>query len=253
MTDILASIIAILTNPTLWLILGIISVVAYGVLKTTKLNRLPGMKTPTSSAIVCAVLFLIFSGAISGLGSWGTGSLNKDSSSSWSVSNVQVATLSASVAGGTVALDSNNPYLINGRYTDAQANETASIYELNSSVFTIERSGDLKPDSCKVTVSSNDFNVDETTGLASTVPLNILQKDATTRAMTYIQSGTTQATTSSPQESTSIAFADGVATAQFTVTANIAESAHDALTQYSFRDVTIDVCGFPITYRVFRM
>lgn len=241
-----------LTNVWFWLILAGISVFGYGIIRSSPLKKVPIFNNKKTLLMVAIVGFLFASGVFSGLG-LGSLSTTPASVGGWSISDVQASTLSASVAGGSVALDANNPYLINARFTDAQANETTAIYEVNSSLFTIYRTGKLVADSCQVDISSPDYLINEVTGQQGSTPYNILEKDATGRYKTYFKSGTTQATTSDAQGKISISFAEGVSSAQFTMLSNVDEESHDALNQYSFRDATINVCGFPETVRIFTM
>jgi len=239
-------------NPWFYVVVAVLMFTGW--LGIKRLFRgIPILKNKSYVYLICIIGFLLVGGA-SYLGissNWGTASLT--SVSAMRITNIQITGLSPSAAGGTTTLDANNPYLIHVRQTDAQANETSIIYELNSSKFTITRSGDLKAASCLVKIYSADWLIDETTGQQGSTPFNILEKDATGRYKSYLADSTTWATTSDSQGEVQVAFAEGVATKTFTMLMNVEETAHDALNQYSSRDVTLDVCGTPVIVKFTRM
>jgi len=234
-------------STTFWLILLGIAVLGYGIVRSTPLRKLPVFNNKRTLTIV-AIAGLIFASGI--LGSMSFGSLA--SAADVSISDLQVTTNFAvdGVAGGSIAENSNVGDLIDARYTDAQANETSAVDEIDTGIITVTRVGSLAPTSCAVKAHYDSYASEKTP--SDGVRYSIVEQDAMGQPAIYLKSGAA-ATTSAPKGSTMLAFADGSATATLGVLINVDEEGHDALSTYSYRDVTVDVCGKPYVFRVWRM
>jgi hypothetical protein len=166
------------------------------------------------------------------------------------ISDLQVTTNFLSDGGCTMAEDNNVDDLWNIRCTDAQLNETASVYEADTGIITVRRIGDLEPDSCPVVASVSSFGSEKTPGDGNVY--KIVEETTLSELEVYLNAGGA-ATTSSPKGSTVLHFAEGDADQTLGVLIEGEESAHDQLNQYSYKDVTIDVCGKPYIFRIHRM
>jgi hypothetical protein len=200
--------------------------------------------------IAALIGFLVTSGGFGLFGSLGTGSLSGATASAVYVSDMQITTTFLTDAGGTVAENQNVDDLLDIRLTDAQANETSDFYELDTGLLTVTRTGSLEPTSCQVRCIVPPVYEDESSPDGTTY--NILERDTLGKYECYLKSGGA-ATTSSQKEMTSLVFADGDADQTLGVALEVDEEGHDALNQYSYRDVTIDVCGAPYTMRIHKM
>lgn len=234
-------------SPTFWFVLFAIALLAPGILKSTRLSRLPIFGNRKTLMVIAVVGFLVTSGIFGSFGSWGTASM---AGAGVTITDLQVTTNFLTDAGGTTAENTNTDDLWDVRTTDAQANETTDVYEVDTGVITLTRSGNLEPMSCPVRCimppryeneAGNDGN-----------DYNILEIKADGTYECYLNDGSA-ATTSSPRMETQIAFAEGDAVEELGVALEVDEEGHDALEQYSYKDVIIDVCGKPYTFRIHRM
>jgi hypothetical protein len=242
---------SILSSPLLWGALLALGLFAWGTVRSF-VKGIPIVNKRSSYLFITAVVLLLVSGMLQG---FSLGSLTGASAAvtGWSVSDVKLSNLGTNVVGGTIAVDSTDAKLVNLRMTDAQANETTSNFEVNTSIFTVTRSGELPADSCIITVTTQDYSISQVTGAQSATPYNILEKDVDGKVQAYLKSGTVQASSSDYQVTMPLAFTEGSASAQFTLTAEIDEESHDALLQYNSKDIQVDVCGTPVVIRAFRM
>jgi hypothetical protein len=239
---------SIIYSPWTWGILLAVYVLAYGMVRSTGLSKLPlfGNK---NLMIIVAIVGLLFTMGF--LGSIVGGTVG--ASSSFGITRLDVTQAFTTGAGGTIAVDSNTPNLINVRLTDAQSNETTGINEVNGTgIITVTRSGDLKAASVPITCTSTDYFKNEVTGQTSASAYSILEKNNLGLKACYIKIGGV-ATSSDVRESNTLAFAEGVSTGTFGVMMDVDEESHDALTQYSYRDVTVNVGEQKYTFRIWRM
>jgi len=246
--DIVSTLTAILKSPLFYGGVLVLTLFSYATIRRFT-RRIPFLKQKKMLMLVAGIGLASTLGLLASLGFGSTGSMTPGV---WAISEVQITGLD-DTNGGTVAVDGSNPYLINVRQTDAQANETALNYEVNQSTFTIQRTGELVADSCRVCISSAEYIKNEVTGQDGTNPYNILEKDVAGRYKTYLNDASTAPTTTDSQGCANVAFAEGVASETFTMIVNVDEESHDALLQYSSRDATLDICGFPVVLSFRRM
>jgi hypothetical protein len=242
----------IFTNPTFYLVFGVIAFFGYSMIKSTPLKKLPVFNDRKTLLIASIIGFLIFSGVFSSLGiaDWGTGSL----AGSLVVSDLQIVTTHQTDNGGTLAVNANVDDLLDCRFTDEQSNETTLIEEINGTgVIAVTRTGALPADSCTVRAIIPPKFQDESAPNGNY--FSIVEEDSLGVPEVYIEasSSSTGASLNSPKETTTLAFAEGVARGYVSVMIEIDEEGHDALNQYSYKDVVLDVCGKPYTYRIHRM
>lgn len=241
----------IFTNPTFYLIMAGIALFAYSMVRSTGLSKVPMFNSRRSLLIVAIGGFLITSGVFASLN---LGSLSTPSGAATGVqvSDLQVTTaFTTDGAGATApAENANQDDLIDIRLTDANVTETGGEEELYTGIITVTRTGSLEPASCQVkTIMPADY-ADEAGDDGRRY--NILEKTTTGQWESYLNSGGA-ATINSPKTQTAIAFADGAATGTLGVAMEVDEEGHDALNQYSYKDVVIDICGKPFTFRFHRM
>jgi hypothetical protein len=238
-----------LNNPTFWLILSGVMLFGYS-LFSGLIKKVPVLGSMNRKTLVMIGIggFLVTSGILGGImGSAGTGSLAEQG---FVISDLQVTTTFTSDGGASPVENANVDDLIDVRLTDAQANETAGIEEIYSGVITVTREGSLEPMSCAVrTVMPADF-ADEAGDDGRRY--NILEKTTTGDWESYISDGAA-ATINSPKDHGTLTFADGASTQTIGFALEIDEEGHDALNQYSYKDVVYDICGKPFTFRLHRM
>lgn len=240
-------------SSTFWLVLLALSIFGYGIIRATPLRKLPIFNKRKTLMWVSVAGLLIVSGW---LGSFGLGSLSPVSASDWSVTNLQVTTAFNDTSNGTsiVTENSNVDDLIDVRATDEQVSETTSgDFELGNGVVMVTRTGGLGADSCTVRCVVPPKFEDESAPTGQVY--GILEEDNIGTPECYLNaaSSSTAAATTSPKEVTSLAFDEGVAIGYVGVALEVEETGHDALDQYSYKDVVVDVCGKPFTFRVHRM
>jgi hypothetical protein len=235
-----------------WVILTAVTFFSYSTIKSTPLKRLPIFNNRKMLLIAGIVGIVLTSGVFTGLGVLGTGSLL--GASGIVISDIQVTTAHGNNTASVLSESSNFDDLLDIRLTDAQVAETASFLEINGTgVLTVTRTGDLKASSCQVrALLPADF---EDESAPTGTKYNIVEKTALGEYEVYIEtaSTSTSASTSSPKETTTLAFAEGVAKGFVSVVIEIDEEGHDALNQYNSKDIMLDICGKPYIYRVHRM
>lgn len=233
-----------------WLILTLIAVFGYGLIRTMPfLRRIPIINNRRTFILLAVVGLILTSGWLT---DFGLGSLSP--AGAWAISDLQVTTTFLTDAGGTATENSNQDDLMDLRFTDAQANETTDVYELDTGVITVTRAGALPADSCTVTCMVPPKYQDESAPTGQVY--SVLEESAIGESECYLMgaSSATAATTSSPKETTSIPFAEGVAVGYLGVALEVDEEGHDALDQYSYKDVIVDFCGQEhYTFRIHRM
>lgn len=118
---------------------------------------------------------------------------------------------------------------------------------IDDGVWLVTRSGSLSPASCQVKVIKPPrYDISDTT-------YHIVDEDANTGVMyAYIYTGTTTdaADGTHPKETNMIAFDEGVSTAYVSVNITLDETGFDPLTQYDYKDIHVDICGYPYVFRV---
>ncbi len=131
--------------------------------------------------------------------------------------------------------------------------ETTGFTEVSNGTITVTRIGSLEANSCKVTCIVPPEFEDESAPNGNT--FLILEEDNLGVPECYIATSNSAvvASVNDPKGSTSLAFAEGVALGYVSVVLEVNEEGHDALDQYGFKDVTVDICGKPFTYRLHRM
>ncbi len=239
-------------SPMFWAVVTGIGLFAYGVIAPI-FKRVPILNNKSAFMWIGIIGLLLTTGILGSMSIFGTGSVAQSSigSKGFVISDIQLTTSFASSGGCTLAENSNQDDLLDIRCTDAQANETASIFEINNGILTVTRQGDLKPMSCPVVArTTKNYGSETTPGDGNT--FTILEVTTLGLLEAYLGDGA-NATTTSPLERTSLTFAEGDATQTLGVLLEVDEDAHDNLNQYSYRDVVLDVCGKPYTLRAHRM
>lgn len=118
---------------------------------------------------------------------------------------------------------------------------------IDTGVFLVTRSGALPPASCEVRVIKPPrYDISDTT-------YHIVNEDDTTgimEARVYTGSSTSGADMTHPKETNMLAFDEGVASGYVSFNISIDETGFDPLTQYDYKDVRVDLCGYPYVYRI---
>lgn len=230
---------------TLWLVVALLFYTAIRPL----VKRIPIIGNK-SMLILAGIIGIIVTSPI--LGTFGTASMNRPA-------RVRIADLQVTTdfsGNCTNTMNSNDDDLLDVRCTDAQANESTAWYEVDTGIITVFRDGDLSPASCKVKVTTDEGYSSERTpgdGTAYTV----VEENTLGELEVYLEakkSGSgAAASSSSPKEQTVLEFDEGISQAHLGVVLDTDEGGHDALNQYSYKDVVINICGKPFTMRVHRM
>lgn len=185
------------------------------------------------------------------LGGFGTGSLDRVSGmpGGFKVSDLQVTTAFTSDAGPAPAENANIDDLIDWYAYDTNVTETAASEEIYTGVITVTRAGELDPYSCKVSAILPQSYADEAGDDGRRY--NIIEKTTTGYYEVYLADGAA-ATINSPKQSTMLSFSDGEAATTLGVVMEVDEEGHDALNANSHKDVILNVCGKPFTFRIHR-
>lgn len=234
-----------------WLVVLGLMVFVPGIIRVVTslpiLRRVPW----TTWMMVCIGALIITSGVFGGI-KWPTGSLTK--TSGFMITDLQETTSFATDISGSVAANANQDDLWDVRLTDAQANETSGYYELDDGVLTVTRTGDLTAMSCPVVATTSTFGSEKTPGDGN--QYKIVEETTLGELEVYLRtcsSASCASATTYPKGATSLAFDEGVSLGYVGVLIEVEESAHDQLNQYSYKDVVVDVCGKPATFRIHRM
>jgi hypothetical protein len=234
-------------NVWFWTIMLGIGVLAYGVIRPIT-KRLPIINRKV--IIYGSIAGILFTSGI--IGQLGFGSVAK-STDTVNIVDLQVTT--AFAGNGSHADDTIIDDLHHIRLTDAQAVETAGSYELSTGIITVFRQGNLDPTSCPVVCSTTEGYAHESS--PDGTQYTILEETSTHELECYLnaqKSGSgAAATTSSPKERTVLEFDEGISKAHLGVALEVDEEGHDALAQYSYRDVIVNICGKPYTFRITNM
>lgn len=241
--DIVNMIVALFSNIYFYVALVAMGLTGIGMryLRKVNLNK--------KKVLLIGALGFLFASGLFSLAMFGVGSVGGGSSSGVHISQLQTTT--AYVAGATTAL---------GLATDAGTDDTKMsdfyVYETNvtgdaaaiqNGVFLVTRSGDLPAASCPVRVlkpASYDI---------SDVTYRIVVQDQDTGVMTaYVHTGSSSAAASpsDPKETNQLAFAEGVSQGYISYNITIDETGFDPLTQYDYKDIVTDNCGYQYVFRI---
>lgn len=238
-----------LKNPYFWVTLFGLAVVGWGVLSKV-FKYFPILRNRNTVIMIAIGGFLFTSGIFAAMG---FGSVGSSQDPKVYISDLQVTT---DFAGNcTIAESGITDDLVEVRCTDANAVETADALELSTGVITVTRRGDLVPMSCPVVASTvRDYESEATPGDGT--KYTILEQTTKGELEAYIRTCSTSSCASAttyPKEKTDLAFDEGVSTGYVGLVLEVDEDAHDNLNQYSYRDVVLNICGKPMTFRVHRM
>lgn len=237
-----------LQNPITWVVVVFVAMMGYRFVPRA-LKRFPIVNNKRTLAIVGLIMLAWTLGLFASLGSWGTASV---AGTGIAVTDLQVTTdFNTSTNGSSmISENSNQDDLIDARFNDAHTSESASQYEIHEGLITVTRAGDLSPNSCPVTAIVPPKYEDESAPTGQTY--NIVEQDNIGNYEVYLADGAA-ASASSPKETVQLSFSDGEASTTLGVLMEVDEEGHDALDQYSYKDVVLDVCGKPYTFRIHRM
>jgi hypothetical protein len=227
-----------------------VALVAYGTIRSTPLGRLPIFNNKRTLTMV-SIIGLLFTLGIFGSIFKDTGSLTGDNPEGFYVSDLQVTTaFETDTCAGNVTANANIDDLYEVRLTDACSVETAASEEVVTGIITVFRKGSLDPYSCDVVAQIPEKFQDE--GAPNGNVFSIVETNSLGEPEVYLQNAGAGALTS-PKGATMLTFADGSATATLGVMIEVDEEGHDALNQYSYKPIVIDICGKPFTFNIHRM
>jgi hypothetical protein len=239
-------------NSTFWLVLAAIMLFGYGLVRSL-IKRIPvlGGINRRMWVIIAIVGFLVTSGALGTV--FGTAQTASLAGTGYTITDIQVTTAFTNESSSATDLteNANVDDLLDVRMTDADVDETATSEEVQTGVLTVTRSGNLDPSSCPVrTVMPPDY-ADEAGDDGRRY--NILEKTTVGEWEAYFEVNDGGAVITDEKDHASLTFTDGASTATLGVMLEIDEEGHDALNQYSYKDVILDICGKPFTFRIHRM
>lgn len=242
---------AIVSNPWFYVTLLGLAIFAYGTLRA--LTKVLPIKLTRTAVVMIAIVGVAITSGLFGANTFGTASLTPQSGVQ--IADLQVTTSFATDGDGNVSENTNVDDLVDIRLTDAQSNESSGIYDMDDGIITIFRSGELNAMSCPVIASTPAYASEVTPGDGSSY--KIVEETSLGELEVYLNakksgSGAAAATTS-PKEKTTLEFDEGISQAHLGVLIEVDETAHDNLNKYSYRDVVVNVCGKPMTFRVHRM
>jgi len=243
------TIISWVTNWPFYAIILLATVFAYGLVRKVT-RRIPIINRKRTLIIACILGIILTSGI---LGTFGFGALTDSGGAGWSISELQVTTAFTNASSADdISENSQVDDMIDARFVDAEVHEAAGAYEVNGTIL-VTRTGKLPADSCNVRCVIPPKFEDESAPTGTTYP--ILEETSKGEYECYLatSSSTVGATTSSPKEKASLAFAEGVSTGYVGIMLEVEETGHDALDQYSYKDVIVNVCGKPFVIRIHRM
>lgn len=232
-------------NWWFWVLFGLLAYM--GVFRRINiLRRLPILNNRRHALIVAVIGVVLTTGW---LGSVWTGSLTPAGQLS-DIQISQIHTTTAYVVGNTTATsivtDSgiDDTKMSDFYVTEGQVNGNAFV-ELG--VFQVIRSGNLDADSCQVEVIKPPrYDIDDTT-------YKLVNEDSNTGIMdAYVYTGSSSAAANGdePKEKNMLFFDEGVAVGYVAFNISLDETGIDPLTQYDYKDIHVDICGYPYTFRV---
>jgi hypothetical protein len=237
-----------------WVIWSLIAFLAYGAIKPF-IKKIPIINNQQAMIFVGIAGMLITSG-IFGTMSFGSVGGSK-LGGGVAVSDLQVTT---DFGGNCTVTPNNNQddlYDVRcGSIASANVSETAARYEVHSGIITVFRTGALNPISCPV-VASTVENYNSETSPGDGNKYTIVEETTLNELEVYLnakKSGSgAAASTTSPKERTTLEFDEGTSQAHLGVLMELDVAAMENINQYSYRDVTVNICGKPMTFRPTRM
>ncbi|MBI2670597.1 hypothetical protein HYX18_01295 [Candidatus Woesearchaeota archaeon] len=231
------------SNPWVWGILLAVALISYGTIKKF-FRKVPLLNNRTTTIWVAVIGIVLTTGLV---GSLGVSSLSsKPAAVGFAVTDLQFTTGPNGFC--TTATDSNVDDLVNVRCNGTQLSESSGNWELNNTIITVTRTGSLEPMSCTVRASTQrNYGSERTPGDGLTY--TVLETTTLGELEAYLSDGSA-ASSSSPKETTSLTFADGVATRTLGVNLEVANKSMSVLNQYSYKDVILDTCGKFATFRI---
>lgn len=237
----LDGLIALMSTFKFWLIWSLVVVFAWGFvgkyMKKVKISK------GFALTIGLVALFLSAGGtALLGMGSIGS------SASASTVTQLQT-TAAYTIANSTTASVSTDSGTDDTRmsvfYLDTgDINGDANI---TTGIFKVRRLGNLDPASCEVQVfKPARYEISDTT-------YHLVNEDASTGVMdawVHTAATTGAATEADPKGSNSLAFADGVDSGFVSFKISLDETGIDPMTQYDSKDINVNICGYPYTFRI---
>ena len=241
-----------LKNPVFWMIVLGINIVAWGVVSRF-LKGVPILRDKRSVFLIALGGLLLSTGGLASLGfalgGAETGSLGPGAQG-FVISDIQMTTAFQINSSGTALSENTNvPDLIDIRLNDGDSVETTGMVEVDTGLLTIRRQGSLAPSSCSVSVRLPPKYQDESAPDGTT--FQIVETDSLGVGEVYLGDGNT-GDVNDPKMESVLTFGDGVATVTLGVAIEVDEQGHDALDQYSYKDIIVDICGKPYTFRIHR-
>lgn len=238
--DIVNSLIVLMKSPKTWIIFIVLVLFAWGFFG----RYMRRMNISKGKALLIGVVALGLS--LGGASLLGVGTI----SSSSGVSIVQLQTTTAYSVSNTTS----NAVVTDTGFDDTKLSDfyvdegdINSDAEIGSGVFMVTRGGTLDPASCLVKLNKPPVYK------ISNTEYQIVNEDSMTGVMTaYVHTGTSSAvaTGADPKEKNMLAFDRGVATGYVSFNISLDETGFDPLTQYDYKDITANICGYKYTWRV---
>jgi len=208
--------------------------------------------------ILISLLGLAATSGVFGTMSFGSvGGSPRSSGSGVQIADLQVTT--AFSGNCTNAANNNIDDLIDVRCNATDTtfiSENSAHYETDTGIITVFRTGDLPAMSCPVVASTQEgFSSERSPGDGN--KYTIVEETTLGELEVYLNakksgSGAAAATTS-PKERTTLEFDEGASQAHLGVLIEADVDAAKQLTQYSSKDVVVDICGKPFTFRITQM
>lgn len=233
------------SSPIFWIVLiALGTTFGYRLVRSIPLVKRIPKKVFFWSGIIGVVITLGIFGSISGL--FGTGSLGSSG-----VHIAQVQTTTAFVVDNAVA-DVADSGVDDTRMSDFYLNDTqtASDPVISSGIFAVTRDGTLNPTSCRVSINKPPkYVISDTT-------YGLLVEDSSTGVLTsYVMAAATSsaADTADPKATSMLPFAEGVSVGYVSFYITLDETGMDPLAKYDYKDVNVDMCGYPYTFRIHKL
>ena len=241
--EITAWLTSILSNVWTYIIIIAMAVSGVGMryMRRVNLNR--------RRLMVLGAIGILFASGLVSMGMFGVGSTGGTITGA-GVNIDRIQTVTAFDFSGTLGSisDSGTDDQRMSDFYITENNVTGDAGNIQSGVFLLTRSGDLTATSCKVAVQKPPrFDISDTT-------YHLIVEDTNTGVMTAHVRATSDSGTASrathPKESTMLPFAEGVATGYVSFNITLDETGFDELTQYDYKDINVDMCGYPYTFRL---
>ena len=230
--------------------------VALGTVFSAFASRMGLFKLPILSKqalLYVGVVGLVITTGIFGsvIMSTGTASLG-DAPAGFYISDLQVTTaFTSDNAGiGNVTESSGVQDHLDVRLLDAAVSETGGEEEVYTGILTVTRTGAGEPYSCVVQAELPADYGDEAGDDGRRY--NIVEKTTTGEWEVYLNDGGAAVITS-PKDHTTLSFDDGESQTTLGIAVEVDEEGHDALNQYSSKNIVVNICGRPFTIEIHRM